>query len=67
MQAIPKIIPPRSRVRLVEADWKTPSWSKHVCRQFRVGYYSRKDGFDCIWLVNENNYLMIYSQVLIIH
>jgi hypothetical protein len=54
MQAIPKIIPPRSRVRLVKTDKKTPSWFKDVGRQFRVGYYSRKDGLDCIWLVNEN-------------
>jgi hypothetical protein len=54
MQAIPKIIPPRSKVRLVRADTKTPSWLKDVGRQFRVGYYSRKDGLDCIWLVNES-------------
>ena len=53
MRAIPKTIPPRSRVRLVEADRKTPSWRKHIGRQFRVGYYSRKHGLDCIWLVNE--------------
>jgi len=51
---IPKIIPPRSRVRLIRADGRTPSWKKDVARQFRVGYYSRKDGLDCIWLVNEN-------------
>ncbi|HEU0369239.1 MAG TPA: hypothetical protein VFR42_08525, partial [Candidatus Acidoferrum sp.] len=50
---IPKIIPPRSRVRLVRADNQTPSWKKDIGRQFRVGYYSRKDGLDCIWLVNE--------------
>lgn len=51
---IPKIIPPRSRVRLLRADRRTPSWKQDVGRQFRVGYYSRKDGLDCIWLVNEN-------------
>lgn len=50
----PKIIPPRSRVRLLRADRRTPSWKHDVGRQFRVGYYSRKDGLDCIWLVNEN-------------
>lgn len=54
MRKIPKIIPPRSRVRLIRADRKTPSWKKDIGRQFRVGYYSRKDGLDCIWLVNEN-------------
>jgi HEAT repeat protein len=54
MKRIPKVIPPRSRVRLVRADKQTPSWNKHLGRQFRIGYYSRKDGLDCIWLVNEN-------------
>jgi HEAT repeats/PBS lyase HEAT-like repeat len=38
---------------LVRADRQTPSWQKEIGRQFRVGYYSRKDGLDCIWLVNE--------------
>jgi hypothetical protein len=22
-------------------------------REFRIGYYSRQDGLDCVWLVNE--------------
>jgi hypothetical protein len=51
---IPKIIPPRSRVRLIRADKDTASWKKDIGRQFRVGYYGRKDGLDCIWLVNES-------------
>ena len=51
---IPKIIPPRSRVRLLRADPRTATWKKTIGRQFRIGYYSRKDGLDCIWLVNEN-------------
>ena len=51
---LPKVIPPRSRVRLIRADKHTPLWRKDVGRQFRVGYYSRKDGLDCIWLVNES-------------
>jgi hypothetical protein len=53
MKRVPEIIPPRSRVRLVRADTKTPSWRKDIGRQFRIGYYSRQDGLDCIWLVNE--------------
>jgi hypothetical protein len=51
---LPKVIPPRSRVRLIRADKRTPGWRKDVGRQFRVGYYSRKDDLDCIWLVNES-------------
>lgn len=54
MKHIPKVIPPRSRVRLVRADMRTPTWRKDVGRQFRVGYHSRKDGLGRIWLVNEN-------------
>jgi hypothetical protein len=54
MRTIPKVIPPRSQVRLVKADRFTPTWRKQVGRQFRVGYYSPQDGLDCIWLVNEN-------------
>ncbi|MGA9630524.1 MAG: hypothetical protein WA369_11160 [Candidatus Acidiferrales bacterium] len=54
MRTIPKVIPPRSRVRLAKADRHTPTWRKDVGRRFRVGYYSRKDGLDRIWLVNEN-------------
>jgi HEAT repeat protein len=53
MKPISKVIPPRSRVRLIRADERTPNWRKDVGRQFRVGYYSRKDGLGCIWLVNE--------------
>jgi hypothetical protein len=54
MGTVPKVIPPRSRLRLVKADRHTPLWRKDVGRRFRVGYYSRKDGLDCIWLVNED-------------
>jgi hypothetical protein len=54
MKSVPKVIPPRSRLRLVRFDKQTPAWRKDVGREFRVGYYSRKDGLDCIWLVNED-------------
>ena len=51
---IPRVIPPRSRVRLVRADRTAPGWRREIGRTFRVGYYSRQDGLNCIWLVNEN-------------
>jgi hypothetical protein len=54
MKTLPKVIPPRSRVRLMNADKLTRSWRKDVGRRFRIGYYSRKDGLDCIWLVNDD-------------
>jgi hypothetical protein len=27
-------------------------WAKEVGRKFRIGYYSKMDGLDCIWLVD---------------
>lgn len=53
-RTLPKVIPPRSQVRLIRADRHTPSWREAIGRRFRVGYYGRKDGLDCIWLVNES-------------
>ena len=50
---LPPVIPPRSLVTLMRADPRTPAWQGEVGRQFRVGYYRRADGLDCIWLVND--------------
>jgi hypothetical protein len=50
---LPRIIPPRSVFRLAGCDDKTPDWKGDVGRVFRIGYYSRRDGLDVIWLVNE--------------
>jgi len=48
-----RIIPPLSVVRLVCADKHTPQWKDQIGRTFRIGYYSRQDGTDCVWLVND--------------
>ena len=50
---LPRIIPPRSAFRLVRSDAETSGWKADVGRVFRIGYYSRQDGLDVIWLVNE--------------
>lgn len=42
-----EVIPPRSVVKLLAA------WGEDQGRIFRIGYYSRQDGLDCVWLVNE--------------
>ena len=52
VREIPKIIPPRSRVRLIKADERAAVWKKNVGRQFRVGFYDRSAGMKRIWLVN---------------
>lgn len=49
---LPRVIPPETVVRLARADAKTPAWARAVGRRFQVGYYSRSDGLECIWLVN---------------
>ncbi|MGD1276449.1 MAG: hypothetical protein ABR964_04410 [Tepidisphaeraceae bacterium] len=51
---IPRIIPPKTLVRLSRYDDSTPHWRKQMGREFRIGYYSPRDGSDCIWLVNKS-------------
>jgi hypothetical protein len=43
-----KVLPPCSVVRL------TADWGNDKGRIFRIGYYSRQDGLNCVWLVNES-------------
>ena len=50
---LPEIIPPRSVFRLARCDLRTKGWKADVGRVFRIGYYSRQDGLDTIWLVDE--------------
>jgi hypothetical protein len=49
---LPRIIPPRSVFRLARSDGKTEGWKADIGRVFRIGYYSRQDGLDVLWLVN---------------
>ena len=44
-------IPPQS---IVKVKTRFKSGSLTAGRKFRVGYYSWRDGLDCIWLVNKN-------------
>ena len=66
-------IPPTSVVRLAAADRSTPRWREYLGRIFRIGYYSRRDGLDCVWLVNDegkyeqttdHDYLFKYFDVI---
>ncbi|MCA9469427.1 MAG: hypothetical protein KC643_28840 [Nitrospira sp.] len=49
----PDPIPPRSIVELIKADKKTPCWKDRLGKRYRVGYYSKNDGLDVIWLVDD--------------
>ena len=51
---IPRIIPPKTLVRLSRYDDSTPQWRRQIGREFRVGFYSPQDGLDCIWLVTDS-------------
>jgi len=48
----PVPIPPCSIVSVREVG-RSP-WANEVGRIFRIGYYSKNDGLDCIWLVDES-------------
>jgi hypothetical protein len=49
--SFPVPIPPCSVVAVRKSVGK--SWASKAGRVFRVGYYSKTDGLDCIWLVDE--------------
>ncbi len=40
-------------VQISRADRLTPSWKEKIGKAFRIGYYGKKDGLDCVWLVDE--------------
>jgi hypothetical protein len=52
--AFPLVLLPRSVVRLIRADPTTPAWNSEVGRIYRVGYYNRYDGFQTVWLVDDD-------------
>jgi hypothetical protein len=47
----PTPIPPCTVVRVKGSP--TKKWKENIGKRFRIGYYSRQDGLDCIWLVND--------------
>lgn len=50
MKPLPNIIPPLSVVKLTSND---PDWSDQEGAIFRIGYYGKNDGLDCVWLVDD--------------
>ena len=56
------IIPPLSVVEVISTD----PWKEMVGLIFRVGYYSKQDGLDCVWLVDDGGtYLQTADQEMI--
>jgi hypothetical protein len=52
--SLPQVIPPLSLVKVVKATSEEPDWIGYEGREFRIGYYSRQDGLDCVWLVDDD-------------
>ncbi len=50
---VPQIIPPLSIVKIVKADDTCANWKTQIGKRFRIGYYSRQDGLETIWLVDD--------------
>jgi hypothetical protein len=46
-----KVIPPLSVVKVTSEN---PDWIDQKGVIFRIGYYSRNDGLDCVWLVDDS-------------
>jgi hypothetical protein len=52
-KSLPDIIPPLSVVKVIKVTSNEPDWSGYEGRIFRIGYYSKQDGLDCVWLVDD--------------
>jgi hypothetical protein len=50
MITMPRVIPPLSIVKVISDD---PDWRDQKGTIFRVGYYRKNDGLDCVWLVDD--------------
>ena len=50
----PSVFPPLSLVRVVRVTESEPAWCGYEGRIFRIGYYSKNDGLDCVWLVDDD-------------
>jgi hypothetical protein len=62
----PEIIPPLSVVRVVKVTRQESAWKGYKGRIFRIGYYRKNDGLDCVWLVDDDgNYNEAVDQEMI--
>ena len=47
------IIPPLSLVQVARVTANEPDWQGDEGRIFRIGYYRKNDGLDCVWLLDD--------------
>lgn len=53
-------------VRIAKVTTDEPAWNSYEGRIFRIGYYSKQDGLDCVWLVDDDgNYNETVDQEMI--
>lgn len=48
------VIPPLSVVKIIRVTEDEPDWTGYEGRIFRIGYYRKSDGLDCVWLVDDD-------------
>jgi len=70
---LPKVIPPKTIVKLVRYDYNTPGWKDEVGNVYCIGYYRKQDGLDSLWLVDtdgkycqttDKDYLLKFFEIL---
>ena len=60
------IIPPLSLFQVARVTANEPDWQGYEGRIFRIGYYRKNDGLDCVWLVDDQgNYGEAVDQEMI--
>ena len=52
-ESLAAIIPPLSIVQVARVTSSEPDWEGYDGRIFRIGYYRKNDGIDCVWLVDD--------------
>jgi hypothetical protein len=48
------IIPPLSLVKIIKVTRQQPAWKDRKGKIYRIGYYRRRDGLHCVWLVDDD-------------
>jgi len=60
------VLPPLSVVRIAKVPEDKSDWAGQEGRVFRKGYYRKRDGLDCVWLVDDDgNYCKTVDQEMI--
>jgi hypothetical protein len=60
-ESSPSIVPPLTVVQVVKVTAKEPDWKDYEGRVFRIGYYRKNDGLDCVWLVDDEG---VYAEAV---